>query len=200
MSVTISFTPFLLIYLANLGAGALAHAICRNCNELPNDLLEEKTLYSSELQQILFPHLHAARNRAAQAAAATTNRGTETVIAEPRHFVRETLMQDLDWTRKTLESLGGRSHAMVHGAAFAYQECAVLLYRKNEESNYELWIVGNIDEKKADAIAGEIETEFQRLVQEHVHEVLLARSAECGLALESEEIQEDRSIVLTFTL
>lgn len=194
MSVTMGFIPNALIdALARKAAGMIS---CRQTSA-PQLLSQDGC---DELTRLLYPNLYAAR-RGIQTPQATR----ETAQAEClTSFVRETFAQDLDFAQAAAESLAGElldaGFDADRGFAFLYQNCGIVLARPEENAALELWILGAPDETTAASIAEQFEGEYQRLVLDHVHAALLQRSAEYGMTLESEEIQADRSVVLTFTV
>lgn len=215
MSVTVTLVPLALLNLAvpaavtavaSLTAAAAGANTERRKQRRMLDELTRQSQAQDELARLMFPNLYASRQSrdAEQPSDAecvqAAREAMQNAVEPPRAFTRQTLIQDLDLARQTAESLGGRLLSIAEGVAFLYKDCGFVLFRPEESVAYELWILGTTEAETAATLAEAIETEYKRLVRDRVHEALLQHSARFGLALESEEIQEDRSIVLTFTV
>lgn len=114
----------------------------------------------------------------------------------PDSFRLGTRMKDEGLLRTALENYGCRSVAMgqtidstINGAR--------ILFERNERGVFEAVFVGDIPSDHAQTFLADLDEEYTRMVQQQVYQNLLSRARERGLILESEEVQEDNSIVLT---
>ena len=73
-----------------------------------------------------------------------------------------------------------------------------ILFERNEHDVFEAVFEGDITVDFAQAFLTQLDEEYTNLVQQQVYNNLLSRARERGLLLESEEVQEDNSIVVTF--
>jgi hypothetical protein len=75
-----------------------------------------------------------------------------------------------------------------------------LSFHLNEENGYDVRFTGKWSLEEAEEWTTQLHEEYTLLLQEQVYRKLLERSKERGLDLETEEVEDDNSIVLTFTV
>ncbi|WP_147532985.1 hypothetical protein [Bacillus marasmi] len=75
-----------------------------------------------------------------------------------------------------------------------------IIFQKDEEGVIRAIFSNEIGEEHALQFLDNISTEYRRLVQEDTYQKLLQRAKDKGYILESEEINEQNSIVLTFQI
>jgi uncharacterized linocin/CFP29 family protein len=75
-----------------------------------------------------------------------------------------------------------------------------IMFEKDENEVFNAVFLGDISLEKAKEFISDINGEYTKLVQEKVYQNLLKNASGHNLQLESEEVKEDNSIVLTFAL
>lgn len=75
-----------------------------------------------------------------------------------------------------------------------------IIFQKNEENSLQAIFSENMSQKQAELYINEIYDEYTTLVQQETYEKLLENIKNRNLNLESEEVTEDNSIVLTLTV
>ncbi len=75
-----------------------------------------------------------------------------------------------------------------------------IIFEKNEDNTLQATFNENIPQEQVEAFIAEIYDEYSALVQQQTYEKLLENIKNRNLNLESEEITEDNSIVLTLTV
>lgn len=75
-----------------------------------------------------------------------------------------------------------------------------ILFQQDKHGVFEAVFDGNVDEEHALEFIENLHTEYRYLIQQETYHKLLQQASHKGLELESEEIQEDRSILLTFNV
>ena len=75
-----------------------------------------------------------------------------------------------------------------------------IIFEKNENDALQATFSENISQKQAETYIAEIYEEYTTLVQQQTYEKLLENIKTRNLNLESEEVTEDNSIVLTLTV
>ena len=73
-----------------------------------------------------------------------------------------------------------------------------LHFVKNEAGQFDCVFSKEIEQQHAEQFVQSIETEYRKLIQKKVYQLLLEQSTEAGLVLEHEQVDEEQSIVLTF--
>lgn len=68
---------------------------------------------------------------------------------------------------------------------------------RTESGTFEALFPGTVPQAQAQTVLEQLDAEYTRLVQERVYEQVVERAQQQGLALESERVEEDNSIVLT---
>jgi hypothetical protein len=103
-------------------------------------------------------------------------------------------MNDLKVLREAAESLGGTvinaNLFCVNGVDFAVKE---------SQEAFEIFVWSNeFTQEQANEFITGIEAEYIRIVRDKTLANISKHCGECGLELESEEVQEDQTVVLTF--
>lgn len=115
----------------------------------------------------------------------------------PNSFCLGTRMKDENLLKAALENYGCRSVAMRETIDSTLNGTRIL-FERNEQGVFEAAFIGDISTEHAQTFLVELDEEYTHLVQQQVYENLLSRARQRGLVMESEEVQEDNSIVLTF--
>ncbi len=68
---------------------------------------------------------------------------------------------------------------------------------RTDSGTFEALFPGTVPQAQAQTVLEQLDAEYTRLVQERVYEQVVERAQQQGLALESERVEEDNSIVLT---
>lgn len=115
------------------------------------------------------------------------------------YFTLGTKIKDIKLLEETLKIYGCKN--VLTGANLETKlDKARVIFEKDENEVFNVVFLGNISLEKAKEFISDINDEYTKLVQEQVYQKLLKNASERNFCLESEEIQEDNSIVLTFTL
>jgi hypothetical protein len=110
-------------------------------------------------------------------------------------YSRKTFVTDVCVLKQAVESLGGIA---LSESVFRLRGLKILLQSDGTEGNQTLWFCGIAGKKAVKELAGEAEAEYVRLVREQLLQKLHNECDECGMHLESEEIEQDQTVVLTF--
>ncbi|WP_424356364.1 hypothetical protein [Methanobacterium sp. MBAC-LM] len=115
------------------------------------------------------------------------------------YFTLGTKIKDAKLLEETLKIYGCKD---VSTGEDLETECdnARVIFEKDENGVFNAVFLGNISLEKAKEFISDINGEYTKLVQEQVYQKLLKNASERNLRLESEDVQEDNSIVLTFAL
>jgi hypothetical protein len=112
-------------------------------------------------------------------------------------FSLETRMTDPRILQAALGNCGCQSVAT--GAAVdSAIEGARIIFEPRDNGALNAAFFGAIAPSQAEEFIASLYGEYTRLVQQDVYQKVIERAAAKGLSLESEEIQQDDSIVLTF--
>jgi hypothetical protein len=107
-----------------------------------------------------------------------------------------TRIKDEGLLEEALHNYGCRS--VLVGETMSYDvEGRRLVFERSDEGLFEAIFVGEIPDRDARGFLDDLQVEYTHLVQQRVYENLLTRARERGLILESEEVREDNSIVVT---
>jgi len=115
----------------------------------------------------------------------------------PNSFSLETRMKDEELLEAALRNYGCKS-VTTGGTIDSTLNGTRILFERNEQGVFEAIFVGDISADHARTFVAELDEEYAQLVHQQVYENLLSRARQRGLVMESEEVQEDNSIVLTF--
>ena len=111
-------------------------------------------------------------------------------------FRLETRMKDEGLLNAALESYGCRS-VVTGGTVDSALGDTRMVFERDERGVFDALFVGDISAEHAGAFLTELNEEYTLLVQQRVYQNLLSRAEERGLVVESEEIQEDNSVMIT---
>jgi hypothetical protein len=114
-------------------------------------------------------------------------------------FLLETRFKDSELLREALDSYGCKAVAQ-DGEVTSAIDGARILFQLNEQETLDAVFYGNIPFHHAESFISDLTDEYTRVLQNRVYHRLLSRAKERGLLLESEEVHDDSSIVLTFAL
>jgi len=113
-------------------------------------------------------------------------------VKSKKCFTRATVISDLKTLREAVESLGGSAvnHDLfrLDGVEFVLRRDPQEIFTWNDEFN----------EQQANEFISGIEAEYIRIVRDKTLANVSEHCKECGLELESEEVEEDETVVLTF--
>lgn len=115
----------------------------------------------------------------------------------PASFRLGTRMKSERFLRAALEDYGCRS-VTTGGRVDSTVEGARIMFERDRAGAFDAVFVGDISGEHARAFLSELDQGYAQLLQQQVYENLLARARERGLVLESEEVQEDNSVLLSF--
>lgn len=115
-------------------------------------------------------------------------------------YALETRMRDEQLLGAAAAALGASSGGGGGAAGVMDVAGTPLSLVQNESGVFKALFPGGVSQQQAQAVLEQLDTEYTRLVQERVYETVVARAKEQGLALESERVDEDNSIVLTLRL
>ncbi len=111
----------------------------------------------------------------------------------------ETQFKDIALLQKALQDfdcpfvLDGEQVQSNHGQAR-------LIFAPDEQGVFNAYLVGNASIEEAETFLYALHDQYKRLVQQQSYETLLRRANEQSMVLEREEVLEDNSVVLTFTV
>ncbi|KAB2952683.1 hypothetical protein F9B85_08500 [Heliorestis acidaminivorans] len=124
----------------------------------------------------------------------------EKEVSKPLHwYAMETRMKDLSMIGNSLDNLGCLYQSIDDLIAFRWREKDCFL-RQNEAGLYEAIFNDLVTVEVAQKIVAEVQEEYTKVLQAQVYTKLLAKAEERGLILESEEIEADNSVLLTFSV
>ena len=126
-----------------------------------------------------------ANRRRAQRQAAETSLSLDTQMADPR-----ILQAALGNCGCQSVSTGANVDSATPGAR--------IVFEPGENGAFIAVFIGGISSAQAESFLANLYDEYTRLVQQDVYQKVIERAAAKGLVLETEEIQQDDSIVLTF--
>jgi hypothetical protein len=75
-----------------------------------------------------------------------------------------------------------------------------MIFAPNQQGVFDAYIMGNVAIEEAQTFITDLHDQYKRLVQQQSYETLLQRAKARGLVLESEELQADNSVLLTFAV
>lgn len=125
-------------------------------------------------------------------AAPVTTREQDAVIAS-------TVMKERELLKSVLTDYG--CEVRLEGKELLTNvEGATLSFVLGKEGNYDAWFTGDITEERAKEIVTEIQDMYTREVQSSTYNKVVKDAETKGYSLESEEMEEDNSIVLTYVI
>lgn len=126
-------------------------------------------------------------------AVSTRKQGRE---ESPRGFRLETRMKDEELLRTALERYGCKNVVKDESVDAAWGETR-MLFERDERGVFHAVFTKDISAENATSFLTELDAEYALLVQENVYRNLISRANEKGLIVESDEILEDNSVVIT---
>lgn len=131
--------------------------------------------------------------------------GIATVSAARTFFTKEdgntsiaTVMKDDILLHQALDNYGYANEFRNEQQLQAIVGEVHLHFVKNDAGHFDCVFSKEIEQQHAEQFVQSIETEYRKLVQQKVYDLLLKQSSEAGLILENEQVDEQQSIVLTF--
>ncbi len=115
----------------------------------------------------------------------------------PSSFRLETRMKDEDLLKAALENYGCK-HVVTGETIDSTLGDTRILFERNGQGSFDALFVGQVSDQHANAFLTELDQEYTHLVQQQTYQNLLLRAKERGLVMESEQVQEDNSVVITF--
>jgi len=123
-------------------------------------------------------------------------RRAEQQVSGPPPYALETRMRDEQLLGAAAAALGA-SNAPGGGAAAVTEVAGVRLsLTQTDTGAFEALFPGAVPQGQARTVLGHLDSEYTRLVQERVYHQVIERAEQQGLALETERVEEDNSIVL----
>jgi hypothetical protein len=114
-------------------------------------------------------------------------------------YLLETRFKDAELLRKALDAYGCKSidredtlHSEIDGTR--------IVFEPRDEGRFDVVFFGRIPFEQATTFLADITDEYTRALQDRVYQRLIDRAKDRGLRLESDAVQEDNSVLLTFTL
>lgn len=131
--------------------------------------------------------------------------GIATVSAAKTFFTKEdghasvsTVMKDEVLLQQALDSYGYANEFRDEQQLQAIVGEVQLHFVKNEAGQFDCVFSKEIEQQHAEQFVQSIETEYRKLIQQKVYQLLLKQSTSAGLVLEQEHVDEEQAIVLTF--
>lgn len=112
----------------------------------------------------------------------------------------KTVMKRQHLLQKAIEQYGCEVHEMNQQNYKTLVGDIKILFQQNENGIFEAIFDESVQEEDALDFLNNLHTEYRYLIQQETYNKLLLQAGEHGLELESEEVQEDRSILLTFNV
>lgn len=114
----------------------------------------------------------------------------------PNSFRLETRTRDEELLKAALERYGCESVA-VSETIDSTLDSTHMRFERDESGIFSALFMGDITVEHARAFVTELDEEYTLLVQQRVYQNLISRAKERGLTIESDEVQEDNSVVIT---
>lgn len=115
-------------------------------------------------------------------------------------FVIPTSIRNIEFLLKTIQELGTRQICVKEDVITADFSGLSITYQPDSNGYIALHFKGNIKEEEAYEFKKILETQYGKLLQEAVYSKIKQKAAEQGLELETEQIKEDDTIVLTYNV
>lgn len=120
-------------------------------------------------------------------------------ILHGNYYKVKTSMKDETLLKKALENRG--SDVQLEKMQIEASIGAVdIVFQREEDDTISAFLNKNVEREEAIEFLQNVETEYRRLVQQQTYEKLLQRAKHEGLILNSNTVNEDNSIVLTFNV
>ncbi|MEM5007386.1 hypothetical protein ABEP42_13835 [Priestia megaterium] len=116
-----------------------------------------------------------------------------------RHtYAIKTIMKDAHILQTTLNNYGCAPTIIGDGEMKSEIGNVQILFQQTEQNIFEAVFANEIDVEQAAQFLTNIQEEYGHLVQQETYKKLLERAKQQGLLLETEEVSDTNSIVLTF--
>ncbi len=115
-------------------------------------------------------------------------------------FIIPTIMKKEDLLQKSIEQYGCKVTKLTEQNYQTTIEDLQIYFQLTEQGYFEAIFNNSVDTQAAMEFIENLQTEYKYLIQQETYQHLLKQAAEHGLHLESEIMQEDRTIVLTFNV
>ncbi|TCS96606.1 hypothetical protein [Hazenella coriacea] len=111
----------------------------------------------------------------------------------------QTQIRNKELLQKTLVQLGCQSIATSDEVSLSV-DATQIIFTTDEEQGFTALFTGDISQSQAENFVNNLHEEYFRVVQEQVYLRLKQQAPNHGLFLESETVQEDQSVLLTFSI
>lgn len=124
---------------------------------------------------------------------------TEETMEQQQSLRIQTVFGDEHLLEKALKNYGCRYITQGSSIGSAVDGSRIV-FQKDQWGVFQAVFSGPISLETAQGFINDLQNEYTKEVQQQVYLNLMGRSLEHGFVLESEEVQEDNSIVLTFNI
>lgn len=124
-------------------------------------------------------------------------RRAEQELSGPPPYALETRMRDEELLVAAAAALDASTTGSGGAASVTGVAGVQLSLAKRDDGTFEALFPGTAPQEQAREALGQLDAEYTRLVQERVYQQVIERAQDRGLALESERVEQDNSIVLT---
>jgi len=109
----------------------------------------------------------------------------------------QTRMRDDEILLEALRDLGCEAQPVDGGGLSAIRGAFEFTFRRDENGVLEANFGAEVTPEEAEAFVTDLDDEYTRLIQARVYQRVLERAQQHGMAIESENVEDDNSIVLT---
>lgn len=120
-------------------------------------------------------------------------------LADANSYALGTKMRNPRLLQQALEQYGCSSVVTEEAVDVTFQG-ENILFAQNEDGVFEAIFRNRISHEQANTFLDHIHEEYTQLVQQEVYQKLISRAQDRGLILETEEVMQDNSILLTFQI
>ena len=175
MSCTLILLPMAIAMAGSMGAGTLLVSKSEHLEQEELDLKKEKIMQETK-----------------------NSLGLEQKEQEP--LIMETIMRDASILQEATVNLGYESDILNKQQMKIQLESGNIIFHKGEDDIFLAIFSGDISKENAENYLTEFQDAYTTLVQQNTYQKLLEKIKERNLNLESEEVTEDNSIVLTLVV
>lgn len=111
----------------------------------------------------------------------------------------ETQFRDQTLLQKALRDFNCSPKAMGTQVRAVHGQTS-FVFEPDEQGILQAHVEGNLPIEQTQTFLADLHDQYKRLVQQQSYETLIQRAEAKGMVLETEELAEDNSIVLTFTV
>lgn len=119
---------------------------------------------------------------------------------DSRAYKIQTVMKSQHLLQKALEQYGCDINEINHQNYQTAVGDIRIFFQQNDRGIFEAVFDESVDKADALEFLDNLHSEYRYLIQQETYKKLVKQASEKGLELESEEIQQDRSILLTFNV